>query len=101
MSNRHDEGFSSGFGIGYDPHLDWEGPHATRGAVFRDPSRNRRYHFDDEMGGSSWGGFTGRGMNDRFYERNVGFYGNPYERNVGFYGNPYERNVGFCRTGAA
>ena len=114
MSNRHDEGFSSGFGFGYDPSLDWEGPHATRGGVFRDPSRSRRYHFEDEMGSNGfWSGFTGRGgMTDRFYERspydrsfnayernlhdrNVGFYGHPYERNVGFHGHPYERNVGF------
>ena len=37
-----DEGFGSGFGIGYDPHLDWEG----RGGIFGSSTRSRRYGLD-------------------------------------------------------
>lgn len=62
MRNRREEGFGSGFGMsGYDPHAHWEGPVATRGAG-REPSRVRRYHPDEEMGVSDWGGPMGRGM---------------------------------------
>jgi hypothetical protein len=76
MSNRHDEGFGSGFGFGYDPHLD--------GGF-----RSRRF-LDEDMGGN-WNGVGGRGfMTDRFYDRT------PYERHFGFTGHPYAAfgNVG-------